>query len=73
MKIASSTAAYEAAVKINALDPNMGAPLIGAKPGLMRNMPKGLREFSFKVKEGTVPERKGFRRFSQVETDEIRW
>ena len=71
-KIASSTAAYDEAVKINPLDPNRGAPLIGAKPGLMRFMPEGLREYSFKVKEGTVPARKGFRRFNQVETEEIR-
>ena len=71
-KIASSTAAYDTAVKINPLDPNRGAQLIGAKPGLMCNMPEGLHEFSFKLKEGTVPECKGFRRFNQVETEKIR-
>ena len=71
-KIASSTAAYDEKVKANPLDPERGAPLIGSKPGLMRYMPEGLREFSLRIKPGAVPQRSGSRRFNQTETDEIR-
>jgi hypothetical protein len=49
-----------------------GAPLFGGDPGSMRNMPPELSEFKIRIIPGSKPQRQGLRRFSEIETIEIK-
>jgi hypothetical protein len=56
-------------------DPNdlaWGAQLFGNRPGLARNMPDGLQEFTIHLVPGATPVRQGMLRFTAEETLEIR-
>ncbi len=49
-----------------------GAELFSNKPGLARNMPEGLQEFTIHLVPGATPVRQGMRRFKADETLDIR-
>jgi hypothetical protein len=49
-----------------------GAELFSNKPGLARNMPEGLQEFTTHLVPGATPVRQGMCRFTAEETLEIR-
>ena len=70
--VLAAKTAYDAKVAVDLNDPDRGAPCTGSKPGLMRNSLPGLHEFSFKLREGAVPQRQDFRHTDEAETAEIR-
>ena len=63
---------YEARIKQNPHDVEVGAPLFGNMPGFARNMPPGLRQFNIDLIPGSKPVRQGMRRFTSEETQEIK-